>query len=470
MNLGAVLAMIVAALAAWRLPRRLDALLVMSLGALFALQSGPDPLLVALPVATALLVLGAWWLVTPAATPEDRRTALLIALVAVGAALVRAALFPLAPGQPWFEALRLPALTLAPLLAAGIGAAAMGALVPEDTTARRRLALGFIILIVILLAVLKTPPLQNAVTGAFLPAETGLAPVWGWLGFSYIAFRLMHVLLDFRSGRLEAVNLRDFALYVTFFPALTAGPIARIEKFTKELAAPSRLDTARLIDGGRRIGIGLFKKFVLADTLALVALGPQLAAQAQAGPALWWLMLYAYAFRIYFDFAGYVDIAIGIGRLAGISLPENFTAPYLKRNIAQFWNSWHITLSTWFRLYYFTPLSRTLMGTPLREQKMLIIFIAQVSSMVLIGLWHGVALNFVLWGAWHGLGLWLHRALTERTGGWDAFVAARPALARLAGVLSVLATFHFVALGWVFFALGDPALIVRALRGLFGLG
>ena len=112
MNLGAVLVMIIVALAAWWLPRRLDALLVMSLIALFALQSGPDPLLVALPVATVLLVLGVWWLVTPAAAPEDRRTALLIALITVGAALIRAALFPLAPDQPWFAALRLPALPL----------------------------------------------------------------------------------------------------------------------------------------------------------------------------------------------------------------------------------------------------------------------------------------------------------------------------------------------------------------------
>ncbi|MCC7209573.1 MAG: MBOAT family protein [Anaerolineae bacterium] len=469
MTLGAVLVMIVAALAAWMLPRRLDGLLVMSLIALFALQSGPDPLLVALPVATVLLVLGVWWLVTPDAAPEDRRAALLIALITFAVALARAALVPQAPDQP-ATTLRLPLLALGPLLAAGAGAAALGWLVPDDIAARRRLALGFILLIIVLLAVLKTPALQNAATGALLPVQADLTPVWGWLGFSYIAFRLMHVLLDFRASRLGAVNLRDFALYVTFFPALTAGPIARIEHFTKELAAPVRLDTARLIDGGRRIGIGLFKKFVLADTLALVALGPGLAAQADAGPALWWLMLYGYAFRIYFDFAGYVDIAIGIGRLAGIGLPENFQAPYLKRNIGQFWNSWHITLSTWFRLYFFTPLSRALMATPLRSQKLLIILIAQVSSMALIGLWHGVALNFVLWGAWHGLGLWLHRTLTERTGGWDAFVAARPALSRVVHVLSVLATFHFVALGWVFFALGDPALILRTLHGLFGMG
>ncbi|HLY24866.1 MAG TPA: MBOAT family O-acyltransferase, partial [Aggregatilineales bacterium] len=182
-----------------------------------------------------------------------------------------------------------------------------------------------------------------------------------------------------------------------------------------------------------------------------------------------WIMLYAYAFRLFFDFSGYTDIAIGIALLAGIHLPENFSAPYLKRNITAFWNSWHITLATWFRNYFFTPLSRALMATRLRSRRMLIILIAQVSTMVLIGLWHGIALNFVLWGAWHGLGLWLHRWQVDHSQGWDAYVAKRPRLARAVHLGSVLATFHFVAIGWVFFALPDPALIGKTLAGLVGL-
>jgi alginate O-acetyltransferase complex protein AlgI len=181
-----------------------------------------------------------------------------------------------------------------------------------------------------------------------------------------------------------------------------------------------------------------------------------------------WLMVYAYAFRLFFDFSGYSDIAIGIGMLSGIRLPENFTAPYTKRNITAFWNSWHITLSTWFRNYFFTPLSRALMGTPLRSRRLLIIFVAQVCTMILIGMWHGIALNFVLWGAWHGIGLWAHHWITEHSRDWDEYVQARPRLARAIHILSVLVTFHYVALGWIFFTLPDLGLILKAFAALLG--
>ena len=458
--------MTVAALAVWIRARwRLTALLLISVIALFALQTERSTLAVALPVATVLLVIGVWWLVTPHRSPDDWRVMSLIAAITTAAALVRAVL--LTDPSAILEAARV----LPPLMAVGAVAVSVGALVPStDEAARRRLALAFVILIIGLFIILKTPALHALVTGALIPAQAETASLWGWLGFSYIAFRLMHVLLDYRIGRLAPVKLRDFALYVIFFPALTAGPIARIEHFARELDTARRLDSARLLDGGVRIGIGLFKKFVIADTLALIALDPQLAAMTEAGPEVWWVMLYAYAFRIFFDFSGYVDIAIGIGRLAGIGLPENFAAPYLRRNITAFWNSWHITLATWFRTYFFTPLSRALMATPLRTRRLLVIFIAQVSTMILIGLWHGVAANFVLWGGWHGIGLWLHKWQSDRFRGWDAYVADRPALGRIIHAGSVIVTFHFVALGWVFFALDDPQLIARALAGLFGMG
>jgi D-alanyl-lipoteichoic acid acyltransferase DltB (MBOAT superfamily) len=334
--------------------------------------------------------------------------------------------------------------------------------------ARRRIAVGFVGLIVALLVVLKLPALQNAVTGVVSPT---LILDWQWLGFSYIAFRLMHVLLDFRSGKLQPVSLQDFALYAIFFPALPAGPIDRAEHFVRELAQPATTD--RIAEGAIRIGMGLFKKFVLADSLASIALSSQLVAEANRSlPGTMWLILYAYAFRIYFDFAGYSDLAIGIALLAGINLPENFTSPYTKRNITAFWNSWHITLSTWFRNYFFTPFSRAMMSPSsgwLRNHRMLIILLAQVSTMVLIGLWHGIAVNFVLWGLWHGLGLWFHRWLTERSRRWNEYVLERPRLAQGVHILSVLATFHFVALGWIFFALPDLNLIGKAFAGLVGL-
>ncbi len=335
----------------------------------------------------------------------------------------------------------------------------------HDSLPRRRMALMAILSVIGIFAVLKLPILQSAGGDALNIGQTV-----AWVGFSYLAFRLLHVLLDFRSGRLKQLPLPHFVLYALFFPAIAAGPIARVEQFAQALAAP--LSAERFKQGALRLMRGLFKKFVLADSLALVALSPQLVNDAQTGTPvgtlMLWLMLYAYAFRLFWDFSGYTDIAIGVGLWAGIKLPENFDAPYLKRNLQAFWNSWHITLSTWFRLYFFTPASRELLRTSLKAWREGVVLMAQLGTMVLIGLWHGAALNFVLWGLWHGIGLWLFRQWSARAAGWDAFVQVRPALARLIGALSVLTTFHYVALGWIFFALPDLTLIAKMFGGLIG--
>ncbi len=116
-----------------------------------------------------------------------------------------------------------------------------------------------------------------------------------------------------------------------------------------------------------------------------------------------WLLLYMYGLRLYFDFSGYIDIAIGVGILLGIRLPESFSRPYLRTNIAAFWRSWHITLANWVRFYLFAPLSRTLLRR--RWPPLLVVFIAQIVSMLIIGLWHGFTWSFAIWGLWHGLGL-----------------------------------------------------------------
>jgi alginate O-acetyltransferase complex protein AlgI len=463
MNLLAIGLMIIAALAAWLFRRqRFTVLLLMSVFALYALQ--PAGLDIVLPTATLLLLVGVWWLTTPAPAADDGRT-----LILLGCAAMVLPMFAAIGGQSSGQSLR----ALPPLAAVGVGAVAAGALVPaRDDVARRRLALTYIALIVSLLLILKTPALLAAVADSLARASNQpIIPNWQWLGFSYIAFRLMHVLLDYRSGKLKPVPLRDFALYVVFFPSLTAGPIDRVEHFIRDVQQPQTLDSSLIVSGATRIGIGLFKKFVLADSLAYIALKPRLVEQT-TGPysvVATWIMLYAFAFQIYLDFAGYTDVAIGIGRLAGITLPENFLSPYTRRSITAFWNNWHITLSTWFRNYFFTPFSRALMQTRLRSRRMLIIFLAQVATMVLIGLWHGVAINFILWGAWHGLGLWLHRWLVDHTHAWDEIVQARPRLARAVHVASVLTTFHFVAIGWIFFALPDLTLIGKALARLVGL-
>jgi len=149
----------------------------------------------------------------------------------------------------------------------------------------------------------------------------------------------------------------------------------------------------------------------------------------------------------------------------GIRLPENFKAPYLKPNLTQFWNNWHITLTQWFRAYFFNPVTRSLRSGRKPLPIPLIIFITQIATMLLIGLWHGVTWNFVIWGLWHGLGLFFHNRWSEWTKRRFATLSLR--WQQVLNVGGVLLTFHFVAIGWVFFALPSPAVSLHFLQVLF---
>jgi D-alanyl-lipoteichoic acid acyltransferase DltB (MBOAT superfamily) len=329
-------------------------------------------------------------------------------------------------------------------------------------------------LLLILFAVLKVPALALAASAGLRAAagqsrELAAAADLRWLGYSYVAFRLIHVLRDRQAGRGTAVTLREFASYVLFFPAFVAGPIDRLDRFTRDLRSPLPLGAAESAESGRRLAVGLFKKFVLADALARAALTPLTAAQSSGGPWLW-AMLYAYALMIYFDFSGYTDIAIGLGRLMGVRLPENFNAPYLKTNLTLFWNNWHMTLTQWFRAYFFNPITRWLRRPGRAVSPLAVMLTTQVATMVLIGLWHGATWNFILWGLWHGLGLFVQNR-------WSEWVQPRlkPWLGRCAWLQpalqagGVLLTFHYVSLGWVWFALPSPGLALGVLARLLGV-
>ncbi|MCL5428345.1 MAG: hypothetical protein M1347_00890 [Chloroflexi bacterium] len=323
-----------------------------------------------------------------------------------------------------------------------------------------------IMLIVAILIVIKSPPLAQAASGA-LRSLSGQDPAlaspldFGWLGFSYIAFRLIHVLRDRAAGRLPAVSLRDFVTYIVFFPALTSGPIDRVERFTPQLQTDFLLDSDQLLTAGRRLITGLFMKFVLADALAFFALNAVNAWQVQSAGWMW-LLLLAFSFRIFFDFAGYTHIAIGLGMLFGVVLPENFDQPYLKQNLTAFWNSWHMTLTQWVRSYYFNPVARWLRAHKIPI--LLVILFGQLTTMGLIGLWHGITWNFITWGFWHGAGLFIHNQ-------WTAFSKTRPfSLSPSITVpLGIIATFAFVTIGWVWFALPQPADAARVFSVLVGM-
>jgi alginate O-acetyltransferase complex protein AlgI len=422
-----------------------------------------------LPTATLILGLIGWLLVNQDATIErdDRLTigvvaALVIALAAASAifSLVNVS-FSITPSP----APSVPDLAFA-LVGVGIIVVIAGSLAQE----RQRFIPFFIVVILAIFVILKSESLAQGAS-AWLRSVTGRpislagAVDIQWLGFSYVAFRLIHTLRDRQSGKLPALTLREYLTYLIFFPAYTAGPIDRAERFVKDYRALPPLDAPRAVEGISRIVIGIFKKFIIADSLALFALTAGRATEAQTGWGLW-VLLYAYAFRIFFDFSGYSDIAIGFGRLFGIDLPENFDRPYLKDNITTFWQSWHMTLSTWARNYVFTPLSRAIMTRPNKPSTSMIVLITQVATMVTIGLWHGITLNFVLWGIWHGIGLWVHKLYTDRTRAY--YQEMKPNQRRVANWLGIVLTFHFVTLGWVFFALPDTSLSLLVLRRLFG--
>ena len=446
---------------------RVWVLLVGSLVALYWLQPATPILHLDfwLPTASLGLAVIAWSATRPRDQSDLREPLLTFAAVA---GLVLALGLTRYLGPAWrLTPTRPPAIPTIALALASIAAAAVAL---HACRSRRALVLVLTLFLLALFVALKTEPLATAVS-AWLRSRTGqpvdlASPLdLRWLGFSYLAFRLLHTLRDRASGRLPSLTLGEYLVYIVFFPALTAGPIDRVERFVQDLRAPASASPSA-IQAGTRLILGVFKKFVLADSLAILALNPTNAAQTTSTGWLW-ILLYAFAFRLYLDFSGYTDIAIGLGNLFGIALPENFDRPYLRPNLTAFWNAWHMTLAGWFRAYVFNPLTRVLRSGK-RIPPALIILIGQMTTMTLIGLWHGVSWNFALWGAWHGLGLFLHNRWNELLRSHPARWLENPTTRRMATVAGTLLTFHYVLLGWVWFALPSLGLSARVFSRLLG--
>jgi len=422
-----------------------------------------------LPAGTVLLSMTAWTLTAPPAVRRNREN--WIAGASVLTVILLLGLTRYLAFGPLLTASR-PPQTIS--LIEVLGAFALALALLNRFPGRLNRTLWFVAAFLIAaFVVLKAPALGTEAsllvrqwTGQ--PTSRAAASDLQWLGFSYIAFRMIHTIRDRQTGRLPPVSLAEYLTYIIFFPSLTAGPIDRIERFVQDLRQPAPLSQDRWLGAGARLVAGLFKKFVLADTLALIALSAANAIQVRtAGWA--WLMLYAYAFEIYLDFSGYTDIAVGLARMLGINLPENFNAPYLKANLIQFWNSWHMTLTQWFRAYFFNPLTRALRSGRRPLPVGATIFVAQLSTMMLIGLWHGISANFVIWGLWHGMGLFVNNRWNEWTRLRMSEWAGTPVRRALLSGIGVLLTFHYVTLGWVFFALPTPQISLVFLRKLTGL-
>ena len=421
-----------------------------------------------IPLATLLILVMSWFITSVQSARLEKSTWLTLAFLAGMVLLI--SLTRYLPVDPILTPSRPPQIQTVVLLLAAAGVVLL-------LLARSQLGAAWwtvaAIALVTLFLIIKIPALAYWVsyeirTLGGQSTEAAQSTDLRWLGFSYIAFRILHTIRDRQMGRLPSVTLAEYISYGIFFPAFSAGPIDRIERFIKDLRRSFIPSNDDYLAAGQRLALGLFKKFVVADTLALIALNDVNALQVRTSG--WaWILLYAYAFQIYFDFSGYTDIAIGTARLLGIQLPENFSAPYLKPNLTQFWNNWHMTLTQWFRAYFFNPLTRWLRSweRPLPAQAM--IALTQIATMLLIGFWHGVTWNFTLWGLWHGAGLFLHNRWNDRTKVRAAEWASTPLRKAVLNISGALATFHFVALGWVFFTLSEPSTALHLLAKLFGL-
>ncbi|MGZ3181049.1 MAG: MBOAT family O-acyltransferase [Telluria sp.] len=286
----------------------------------------------------------------------------------------------------------------------------------------------------------------------FALASLGLAPAGIVLpiGISFFTFTQIAYLVDVhRRGGAEPGLVR-YALFVSYFPHLIAGPVLHHAETMPQFADPAnrRLRARHLAAGITVFAIGLAKKVLIADNLAPLA-NPVFAEGAHPMLVEAWTGVLAYAFQLYFDFSGYSDMAIGLSRLLGITLPDNFNAPYKAADITEFWRRWHMSLSRFLRDYLYIPLGGNRHGTLRRHANL-------VATMVLGGLWHGAAWTFVAWGALHGGFLVVHQ-LWRNWSPWHL-----PPLA--ARVL----TFACVALAWVFFRGGSFTVAADVLRGMMG--
>jgi D-alanyl-lipoteichoic acid acyltransferase DltB (MBOAT superfamily) len=300
------------------------------------------------------------------------------------------------------------------------------------------------------------------------------------VGISFYTFQTLAYTIDVYRGQQEPEHhLGRFALYVSFFPQLVAGPIERSQRLLPQFWNPKEFEYQRVVDGLKLMLWGFFKKLVIADRLALYVNEVYSAPEMHSGEAAL-VATYFFAFQIYCDFSGYSDIAIGAAQIMGYDLMENFRRPYHAKSINEFWDRWHISLSSWFRDYLYIPLG----GNRVSEGRW---YFNLFTVFVISGLWHGAAWTFVVWGALHG-GYLILGVVTQdfRDAFWKrlesvaerqlekykaAGVAALPSLSTVRKYTSVLVTFHLVLLGWVFFranTIGEAFLVLRKMMNIGG--
>ena len=294
----------------------------------------------------------------------------------------------------------------------------------------------------------------SVVTGRGLPSlrafTEGIAlPV----GISFYTFEAISYMVDvFRGDATAERNPLRYAFFISFFPHLIAGPIVRYRKLEPQLRSFYRLDPELMLSGLLLFSLGLAKKVLIADQLGQ-RIDPLLAHPGSMGVWQGWVAALSYAFQIYFDFAGYCDMALGLARMVGIELPWNFDRPYRAHNPREFWRRWNVTLSSWLRDYVYIPLGGNRRGELRRDGNLL-------ATMGIGGLWHGASFTFLAWGLWHGMLLVGHRRLSKLG-------------LRVPGPVAVALTFFLVTIATIFFRMHDAhgiAEVLLSMAGAHGVG
>jgi alginate O-acetyltransferase complex protein AlgI len=349
-------------------------------------------------------------------------------------------------GETWFVLLLLASICVNWWVALAIATA--------DEGSRKRTLIGGIVLNLAVLGVAKYADFAVATVNGLYPSAGIPQPNLPLpLGISFFTFHAISYLFDVyrRNARAEE-SLMRVAIYISMFPQLVAGPIVRFRTVAKQLRQ-RRSTVWRAATGARIFAIGMAQKVLIANEVGVAAdvafaLGPDL----DAGEA--WLGLASYTLQIYYDFAGYSNMAVGLGFVIGFGFPRNFDLPYMSRSVTEFWRRWHMSLSRWFRDYLYIPLGGNRHGPFRTYFNLTLVFL-------LCGLWHGASWNFVIWGAWHGGLLVAERAFLGGILDRTHFLLRR--------VYLMLA----VMLGWVWFraeTFGEAAVYFRALLGLSGDG
>jgi alginate O-acetyltransferase complex protein AlgI len=272
------------------------------------------------------------------------------------------------------------------------------------------------------------------------------------IGISFYTFETITYVVDvYRKIHKPLKNFWDYQLYIILFPKLIAGPIVRYHDIADQITDRSANETnENRLTGFYRFAIGLSKKVLIAN---------QMGAQAdiifnqdfhQMSSATAWIGILAYTFQIYFDFSGYSDMALGIARMMGFKLPENFNSPYTSRSITEFWRRWHITLGSWMRNYLYIPLGGNRKSVYRTYLNLWLVFVAS-------GLWHGASWNFVIWGIYHGCFLVMERLFLSKF------------YNRIFWLIPMVLTFFFVVIGWVFFRLEHFSDAILYISNLFSM-